>query len=142
MRVKLFAILMTIAVFCSFFNVVNGYAREFEHDLDSKIERPELEKSTDGMRSMIATAYCLHGKTAMGTQTREGIAAGKREWFGKTAKVYLNDNGQVGQLIATVTIEDIGGTPIVNGSVIDLWFPEYETCKQFGRKLVYVEIVD
>ena len=43
---------MTIAVFCSFFNVVNGYAREFEHDLDSKIERPELDKSTDGMRSI------------------------------------------------------------------------------------------
>ena len=92
--------------------------------------------------SMIATAYCLKGKTATGTQTRPGIAASKREWFGKTAKVYLNDNGQVGQLISTVTIEDIGGTPIVNGSVIDLWFPEYETCKQFGRKLVYVKIVD
>lgn len=138
MRLKLFAILVTVIVFYSCFSMVNGFAREieaFEHK-DEVVEKPSE------YRSMIATAYCLTGKTAMGTQTREGIAAGKREWFGKTAKVYLNDNGKVGELIATVTIEDVGGTPILNGSVIDLWFPEYETCKQFGRKLVYVEIVD
>ena len=139
---KLFAILMTLAVFCSFFNVVNGYAREFEHDLDSKIERPELEKSTDGMRSMIATSYCLKGTTATGTQTRPGIAASKREWFGKVARVYLNDGGQPGKLLGDFRIEDTGGRPIRTGAVIDLWFDDESTCFAFGSKLVLVQIID
>ena len=91
---------------------------------------------------MIATAYCLEGTTASGTQTRQGIAASKREWFGKTAKVYSNDNGAVGELIGSYVIEDTGGTPIRNGSVIDLWMLTREQCMNFGRRLVYVEIVD
>lgn len=90
--------------------------------------------------SMIATAYCLNGTTATGTHTRQGIAASKREWFGKTARIYWNDNGAPGDLIGEYTIEDTGGAPIRNGSVIDIWMPTEDECFQFGRRLVLVEI--
>ena len=146
---KLLTLLMMVFAFTFAYSTICGVAREFEHDLDSKVEKPEKERTQDtetpatecnGMHSMIATAYCLSGTTATGTQTRQGIAASKREWFGKTAKVYANNNGTVGELIGTYVIEDTGGTPIRNGSVIDLWMATQDECLSFGRRLVYVEI--
>ena len=91
---------------------------------------------------MKATAYCLSGSTATGTPVREGIAASKREWFGKTVSLYTNDNGNPGQFIGRYVIEDTGGDNIRNGRVIDVWLPTYEQCKQFGRKNVIVVLED
>lgn len=104
-----------------------------------KQNNPEPSPS---MHSMIATAYCLNGTTATGTHTRHGIAASKREWFGKTAKVYWNDGGQPGSLMGEYVIEDTGGRAIRNGSVIDIWMPTEAECFDFGRRVVFVEIID
>lgn len=91
---------------------------------------------------MIATAYCLTGSTATGTTPRVGVAASKPSWFGKRVNVYQNDSGQPGALIGTYTVEDTGGDPIRNGSVIDIWLPDEDTCFQFGRRCVIVEVID
>lgn len=92
--------------------------------------------------SMQATAYCLHGTTADGSQTRIGIAASKPEWIGKTAVVYLDDNGERGELLGFYEIKDTGGKSVRSGKVLDIWLPTYNECKQFGRKKVLVAIVD
>lgn len=118
-------------------NTVSTLAKEFEQH-----EQDRAEVTPDKYHSMVATAYCMSGTTASGTQARSGIAASKREWFGKTAKVYANDNGSVGELIGSYVIEDTGSTPIKNGSVIDLWMPTRDECLNFGRRLVYVEIIE
>lgn len=137
MKVKLFAIVTTLFVFCFVYDTISGLAREFEeHPYEITSEHPPKYKS------MIATAYCIDGTTASGTHTRQGIAAAKKEWIGKTAKVYRNANGSVGELIGEYVIEDTGGESIQNGSVIDIWMPTRDECLQFGRRLVYVEIVD
>ena len=101
----------------------DGIAREFEHQPEEFTPVPVDPKEPPEYRSMIATAYCLTGLTATETQARPGIAASKREWFGRTAKVYRNDGGNVGELIGTYVIEDTGGRAIRNGSVIDIWLP-------------------
>ncbi len=135
---KILVVITALVVFSFVFDTVSGIASEFEeHEQDAS-----SRESMSAYHSMIATAYCLNGTTASGTQTRRGIAASKREWFGKTAKVYWNDNGTVGELIGEYIIEDTGGTPIKNGSVIDIWMPTRDECMDFGRRLVYVEIVD
>lgn len=138
MKLKI-AIIVT-AVLVTYFAVdtVVALAREFEHDaseVDVIKEFPPKE-----YHSMIATAYCLNGTTASNTHTRPGICASKREWFGKTAKVYRNVDGHPGELIGVYTVEDTGGRPIRNGSVIDIWLPTEDECFQFGRKLVLVTI--
>lgn len=135
-------VLIVFAIWFAF-DTIAGLAAEFEeHDQDSlsgSIAQvvPDPEPV---YHSMIATAYCLKGLTATETQARPGIAASKREWFGKTAKVYRNVDGKPGELIGVYTIEDTGGRPIRNGSVIDIWLPTEDECFQFGRKLVLVEI--
>lgn len=138
MRLKIVFIVLTVFALYFAFDTVVGLAREFEEN-EKEFTRMD-EAIMPEYHSMIATAYCLNGTTATGTQTRPGVAASKREWFGKTAKVYKNDQGNIGELIGVYTIEDTGGRPIRNRSVIDLWMPTREECMAFGRKTVYVVI--
>ena len=141
MRVmKIVGVVLFVFAFYFAFDTIDGIAREFEHHPEEFTPVPVDPKEPPEYRSMIATAYCLTGLTATETQARPGIAASKREWFGKTAKVYRNDGGNVGELIGTYVIEDTGGRAIRNGSVIDIWLPTEAECKQFGRKTVYVVI--
>lgn len=129
-------IVLAIIFLYTAFDTAVGLAREFEHD-GSEVE---VIRETREYHSMIATAYCIDGITASNTHTRPGICASKREWFGKTAKIYRNVDGHPGELIGVYTIEDTGGRPIRNGSVIDIWLPTEDECFQFGKKLVLVTI--
>lgn len=88
---------------------------------------------------MKATAYCLRGQTASGTQTRYGICASKKEWIGRTVSIYTKYNGFY---LGTYVIEDTGGEAIKSGKVIDLWFPSKELCDQFGCVDVVVRFED
>lgn len=106
------------------------------------IEEAKYKAANVRYHSMIATAYCINGTTASNTHTRPGICASKRKWFGKTARIYKNENGEPGELIGVYTVEDTGGRPIRNGSVIDIWLPTESECFQFGSKCVLVSIED
>lgn len=135
---KYVTIVLAVFAFIYVLDTISAIAAEFEeHGQDMLSGNTEPEPV---YHSMIATAYCLTGLTATETQARPGIAASKREWFGKTAKVYKNQGGNVGELIGEYVIEDTGGKAIRNGSVIDIWLPTETECKQFGRKTVYVVI--
>lgn len=93
-----------------------------------------------------ATAYNINGTTATGTQTTEGrTVASKREWFGYTMFVWEDDGtGQINPeaFIGMFIVEDTGGRTIQNGSVIDIFYKDYETCKQFGSKRVIIQLVE
>jgi 3D (Asp-Asp-Asp) domain-containing protein len=108
---------------------------------DVKAAMNDVE-TDDAYIEMQATAYCIDGTTATGTHTRKGICAGKREWFGKTAVVYADNNGDIGNLIGVYRVEDTGGKDIRSGKVIDIWLPTESECKQFGRQNVHVYILD
>ena len=89
-----------------------------------------------------ATAYCLTGTTASGTfTTANRTVAAKREWFGKTIHIWLDDgDGQIKpeNFIGTYIVEDTGGSPIRKGRVIDIYMPNREDCRQFGgRRIIY-----
>jgi 3D (Asp-Asp-Asp) domain-containing protein len=135
---KYVTVVLAVFAFIYALDTISAIAAEFEeHGQDI------LSGNTEPVyHSMIATAYCLTGLTATETQTRPGIAASRREWFGKTAKVYKNQDGNVGELIGTYVIEDTGGKAIRNGSVIDIWMPTEAECFDFGRRVVFVEIID
>lgn len=137
MKLKwLFAVIVLFAIFIA----IDADAVEFEeHDQDA-LTGNTTEPNVPELHSMIATAYCLHGTTATETPARLGICASKREWFGKTAHVYRNNNGKVGELIGSYKVEDTGGAPIRHGHVIDIWMETEDECFAFGRKLVYVII--
>lgn len=90
-----------------------------------------------------STAYCHGEVTAGGHEVREGIAAGRREWIGQTAIVYADDNGSIGELIGIYEVLDTGGdVRIQNGECIDIYMPDYAAAKEYGRRDVWVQIVD
>ena len=136
MKMKYAAIVMAIALMYILSDSIIGLAMSIDY-------MREEEKAAEKYVQMTATAYCIDGTTATGTHTRRGIAAGKREWFGKKVAVYLDDGeGNPGAFWGYYTIEDTGGEPIRNGKVIDIWMPDYDECMKFGRKKVHVCLVD
>lgn len=128
--------------------VILGSTVEATANIPEEIHIPDMaaaeayRMSQIKLYSMTATAYCLNGTTATGTQTRLGIAASKREWFGKTVRVYWDDCGQPGSLIGEYVIEDTGEKPIRNGRVIDIWMPTESECFEFGNPRVLVQVMD
>lgn len=88
---------------------------------------------------MQATGYCLKGKMAAGGYTRKGVCASARKHFGKVAQVYKrNSDGTIGQFIGYFEVKDTGGQSIASGRVLDIWFPTYNECMNFGRRKIVV----
>jgi len=144
MKMKIALIFMVAAVAFMLCDTVSCLSMSmYEEKMEnSNIKDREIISPTEVVQ-MQATAYCLNGTTATGTKTRIGVAASKPEWFGRKVAVYSKDKeGNPAEMIGEYTIEDTGGKPIRNGSVIDLWFPTYDECIQFGRKEVYVYFLD
>ena len=135
MKMKLFCVILA-AIFC------------FGIGIDTLVEIMTVEAASANTEtqeeyiSMTATAYCIDGTTATGTHTRSGICAGKREWFGKTAVVYADNHGEIGDLIGIYKVEDTGGSTIRSGKVLDIWVPSYEEAIQFGRRKVHVYLLN
>ena len=142
MTIRMNVLFVAVGIFLFIYAVlaIDATAMEIVSEIKDTKAAEAHAKMTTKYHSMIATAYCLTGKTATETDTRPGIAASRREWFGKTARVYWNNNGEPGDLIGEYVIEDTGGEPIRNGSVIDIWLPTYDECMEFGRRLVLVEV--
>lgn len=129
---------MIVAVILMIFVVVFS-ALDLVQDIKAAMNDVE---TNDTYIEMQATAYCIDGTTATGTHTRRGICAGKREWFGKTAVVYADNNGEIGDLIGIYKVEDTGGSTIRSGKVLDIWVPSYEEAIHFGRRKVHVYILN
>lgn len=99
-----------------------------------------------------ATAYCLSGTTASGEQTREGICASSGNRLNKTIILYKRlPDDSIGDLIGSYECKDTGATKgIKNGTVIDVWRPNYNSCKEFMNLIyedgckgkVYIQIIE
>ena len=72
---------------------------------------------TSEMELMYTTAYCLHGITASGGQTRPGIAACNTH-LGDVALVYSTS----GVFLGAYEVTDTGSSSgLVAGRVLDVW---------------------
>lgn len=90
-----------------------------------------------------ATAYCYGTTRCDGGAVRTGICAGKPEWYGKVAAIYLENNGSPGEFLGYFEILDTGGDDrIRKGTVLDIYIPDYDSCIEFGRRKVVVVFID
>lgn len=106
-----------------------------------------VSASANEIVKVTATAYAPTGNlTYTETVPRFGVAAGKKEWLGKTAVVWFDDGDGIikpQNYYSTFTFEDLGGSKAIrNGYVIDIFMESEETAIQFGSKKVIVQIVD
>ena len=86
-----------------------------------------------------ATSYCIHGYTASGTPSRYGAIAVDPNYIPLGTRMYIvtTDGSWV---YGVATAEDTGGA--IKGYIIDLFFDDYSTCIQFGRRDCTVYILE
>lgn len=90
------------------------------------------------------TAYDYGTVCKDGSTPIEGITvAGMEEWLGKTCIIYENNDGKIGQLIGIYEFRDTGGDyRLQNGTCIDIYMKDHEACIEWGRRDVFIQIVD
>lgn len=104
---------------------------------------PEKEIIAPVQQHIEATAYCYGTTRCDGQPVRTGICAGKPEWYGKVAAIYYDDGGKPGEFIGYFEIKDTGGDErIRDGTVLDIYIPDYNECIKFGRQKVLVTLID
>lgn len=87
--------------------------------------------------------------TASGTEVRDGIVAGKREWLGKVVVLYeVTEDGTMGDFIGYYEFKDTGygiNGSLINGTSIDVWVENEDAVWEWvGRygDYVYMQLVD
>ena len=92
---------------------------------------------TNGLIKGYATAYDIHGTTASGEKTRDGICASSKERLGSVVIIYQRlPNDGIGRVIGIYECKDTGGTKgLNNGTVIDVWKPTYAECQSFMNEV-------
>lgn len=91
-----------------------------------------------------STAYYNpdENRTADGSQTIAGLTlAGKREWLGRSCRLYRLDGTCLGSYEFHDTGWGIDGD-ILRGETVDIYFETYDECIQYGRRDIYVEFLD
>lgn len=89
--------------------------------------------------SVEATAYTGGGTTATGTAARYGAIAVDPSVIPYGTKMYIvSDDGK--WIYGVATAEDCGGA--IKGHIVDLYFDDYNTCIQFGRRNCTIYILD
>jgi 3D (Asp-Asp-Asp) domain-containing protein len=84
-----------------------------------------------------ATAYCITGTTASGMQTRPGIVAADPAVLPLGSRIRVDGAGSYS---GEYTVTDTG--PAVRGREIDIFIPDLDAAKRFGRRRVQVRIID
>lgn len=85
-----------------------------------------------------ATAYCQQGITKSGVTVAPGQVATDPDVIPINTRIYLDAPGDKydGEYLAT----DTGR--LVKGNHVDIFIPDYETCIEFGRQSVTVEVIE
>ena len=88
-----------------------------------------------GYRVFVATAYSLKGLTRSGVRAQRGIVAAdpSRIPLGSVIQV------RAGSYSGIYRVLDTGSA--IKGSIIDIYVPDYNEAKRFGRKRVQVRVL-
>lgn len=132
MRKRVIATILSMALLISW----TGTAKADEYTSDyGPFTKPFLIEST---------AYCYGEITKDGSKVREGIAAAKEEWLGLTAILYdVEPDGSIGAMRGIYEIKDTGSDyRLKNGTCIDIYIPDEQEAKEYGRQQVYIQLVD
>jgi len=110
-----------------------------QEDKDKKLVKTTglVTSAKAGMNrgSFSATAYCLQGRTAMGSGVRRGIIAADPRVLRLGSKVMLTGGGYSGTYVVT----DTGGG--IKGRELDIWVPSCSEARRFGRRSVNVTLL-
>ncbi len=82
-----------------------------------------------------ATAYCISGITKSGAVTAPGRVATDPKVIPLGSMIYV-DSPLMGGIYQVL---DTGG--LIKGKIIDIFIPNYDMCREFGRRIVKVKVL-
>jgi len=82
-----------------------------------------------------ATAYCVTGVSKTGAHIAPGHVAADPSVIPLGSMIYV-DSPLMGGIYQ---VRDTGD--LVKGNIIDIFIPSYERCKEFGRRIVKVQVL-
>ncbi len=112
-----------------------------------------MEKDPTFMVESTAYYNPNNNRCADGSYPISGLTvAGKREWLGKTCAIYsVASDGSIGDFMGYYEFRDTGfgndkdgngiGS-IQEGTCIDIYFDTKEECINYGRRNVYIQVID
>ena len=103
-----------------------------ENSTDEKISNLGKKAIVGAFR---ATAYCLKGRTAVGSGVRRGIVAADPRVLPLGTRIFINAGAYSGSYI----VADTGGA--IKGRILDVWVPNCSEAMRFGRKSVSVSLL-
>jgi len=89
-----------------------------------------------GRGSFVATAYCLKGRTALGSGVQRGIIAADPRVLKLGSQVQLG----AGSYTGNYRVSDTGGG--IKGRRIDIWVPTCSEARRFGRRTVLISALE
>lgn len=84
--------------------------------------------------TMVATAYCLRGNTASGSEVHAGMVAADPRVLPRGSRIRIRGP----HISGTYTVEDEGAA--MKGRRVDIYMPRCDEAKRFGRQRVTVTI--
>ena len=87
------------------------------------------------MKDFQATAYCVTGITKSGIKVAPGHVAADPKVIPLGSMIYVDSpiRGGIYQVLDT--------GELVKGQIIDIFIPSYESCLEFGRRMVKVKVL-
>lgn len=132
-------------------STINKLGETSEKIRESKVEFNESNSATSenskipsGAFRVSSTAYYNPNgnRTTDGSRTIADLTlAGKREWLGKSCRLYRID----GTCLGVYEFHDTGygrDGDILRGETVDIYFDTRDECIQYGRQDIYVEFLD
>jgi 3D (Asp-Asp-Asp) domain-containing protein len=93
------------------------------------------EPNSTALEDFHATAYCVTGITKTGVAVSPGHVAADPKVIPLGSMIYV-DSPLMGGIYQ---VRDTGD--LVKGRIIDIFIPNYERCKEFGRRMVKVKVL-
>ena len=65
-----------------------------------------------------------------------------KEYVGYGVAIYLRDGNEITEYLGVFKVTDTGNYPkIKDGTCVDIRLPDYDSCINFGRRDVYVQLI-
>jgi 3D (Asp-Asp-Asp) domain-containing protein len=131
-----------LAIILGFLAVIHLAHRECARMADQSMRHNGSTGVADGLATkdtqaeeFQATAYCVTGVSKSGSRIAPGHVAADPKIIPLGSMIYV-DSPLMGGIYQ---VRDTGD--LVKGNIIDIFIPSYERCKEFGRRIVKVQVL-
>jgi 3D (Asp-Asp-Asp) domain-containing protein len=135
-------ILRVVTILIGFGCLVHMSHKNYTQNADKQFQGNALTDAIAGPNSgttpseeFHATAYCVTGITKSGVMAAPGHVAADPKVIPLGSMIYV-DSPLMGGIYQ---VRDTGD--LVKGKIIDIFIPSYESCKEFGRRMVKVKVL-